>query len=242
MPTIQSLMRSKKLGLALLSFAVWTMLFSWKFAILIMGSIGFHEYGHIVAMRYCGLRTKGFYFLPLAGGVSVTIDPYRSYEDWSIVAIMGPVFGMLLAAAMVALYYATGLPIFASAAVFMCGVNAFNLLPIYPLDGALLLRTVVSSIRKDIWYPILLVCGVLGGLAALYFRQMFVVFVAGVGIYLLYKENSQMASRYRNMKRMNIQWILITIGYHAGVFAVLLYMFGLMYTVHGSGVWSNFGR
>jgi Zn-dependent protease len=235
-------MHSKKLGLALLSFAVWTMLFSWKFAILIMVSIGFHEYGHIVAMRWRGLRTMGFYFLPLTGGVSVSVDPYRSYKDWSIVAIMGPVFGLILAIAMALLYYGTGFSIFASAAAFMCMVNAFNLLPIYPLDGALLLRTVVSSLRKDIWYPILIGCGVLGGLAALYYRSFFAVFISGVGLFMLSQEHKKMAARYRNMKQMSIPWILATLGYHLGVFVVLALIFAKMAMVPGSSIWAQFGR
>ena len=43
--------------LAGLSFAAYVSMFTWKFALLILGSLAFHELGHIWAMRKCGMKT-----------------------------------------------------------------------------------------------------------------------------------------------------------------------------------------
>lgn len=205
-----------------------------------MFSIGFHEYGHIVAMRWVGLRTKGFYFLPLAGGVSITTDAYQSYKDWAIVAIMGPVFGLALAIVVAAFYYITGWHLLAAASGWMCLINAFNLVPVYPLDGGLLLRTIVSSVKKDLWYPVLLVLGVLAVAASIYTRNMFCGFVSGLGIFMLYQEYKQRRDHFRSLRRMKAMDIVATVGGYALVFSLLLMLFAKMYVVPHSGAWENF--
>jgi len=50
-----------KVGLAAASMAGYAMLWSWKFGLLLMIAIGFHESGHVWAMRKMGIKTRGFY-------------------------------------------------------------------------------------------------------------------------------------------------------------------------------------
>jgi len=68
-----------KVGLAAASFAGYALLFSWKFAILIMVAIGFHEASHVRAAKWLGLKTRGWAYLPFLGGVSVIEDGYTTY-------------------------------------------------------------------------------------------------------------------------------------------------------------------
>ena len=53
-----------KFGLAGLSLAGYTYLYTWQFALFIMVSLFCHEFGHALAMRLSGLRVKGIYFIP----------------------------------------------------------------------------------------------------------------------------------------------------------------------------------
>lgn len=87
---------------ALLSFAL---LFGWESGAILLIGVGIHEYGHMWAMRFCGVKTKGFYFLPFLGGVTVADEEYRNLQKGIFIALMGPVwgFGSALVALLLAL-------------------------------------------------------------------------------------------------------------------------------------------
>src|SRR6185295_8797951 len=67
-----------KVGLAAASLGGWALLTTWQFALLIVVSISFHEYGHCWAMRHLGMKTKGFYLLPFVGGAAVPDSDFPS--------------------------------------------------------------------------------------------------------------------------------------------------------------------
>ncbi len=140
--------------LALLSAAIYSYFFSWKFAILLMGAIGWHEYGHIWAMKRLNIPTYGFFFVPLMGGVAVGGGSYISFSENVIVSIMGPLWGMLLALLTWVVYLITGIPLFADAAYWQALINLFNLLPIHPLDGGQIWRAIAFSFSKKIGYVV----------------------------------------------------------------------------------------
>jgi Zn-dependent protease len=137
-----------KAALAGLSFAAYASMFTWKFALLLMGSIAFHELGHIWAMRKCGMKTRGIYFIPLLGAAAVTEDEFPSREVESFVALAGPVWGLSLALVTAGLYFVIHSPVYAAAAGWMAMINLFNLLPINPLDGGRVAKSVFFSIHR----------------------------------------------------------------------------------------------
>lgn len=130
------------------TFLSYAYLFTWKFALLILLAIGWHESGHVWATRRMGLKTKGFYFLPFLGGVAITEERYKTQGQQAFIAIMGPVWGFVLALAAFGIYWVTGNPLFAAAASWMSLLNLFNLLPVNPLDGGQVIRTVSFSIHN----------------------------------------------------------------------------------------------
>jgi Zn-dependent protease len=134
--------------LALATFIGWSALFTWKMSILLMVAIGYHESCHVFAMKRLGMKTKGFFFLPFLGGISITTDRYKTYFQNVIVALAGPLGGMFLALLTTLLYFATGSPILAGAALLQAMVNLFNLIPVSALDGAQVMRAIAFSINK----------------------------------------------------------------------------------------------
>lgn len=134
-----------KIGLLVGTFALYMLLFSWKFAILLMLSIGWHESGHVWAMKRVGIPTRGFYFIPFFGGVAIADGGYKTLRDKVIVAIMGPVWGMLLALVTWVAYLLTDNPILGVAAYWQSMLNLFNLIPANPLDGGQIFRSVLTS-------------------------------------------------------------------------------------------------
>ena len=54
-------------------------------ACAILYAIFVHESGHVLAMKACGMRTSGMYFLPFLGAVAVAKEPARTRgQEWFI--------------------------------------------------------------------------------------------------------------------------------------------------------------
>ncbi len=61
-----------KVALASASLAAYSWLFSIEFALALVACLVFHEYGHIRAMKYFGMKTKGIYLIPFLGGLALS--------------------------------------------------------------------------------------------------------------------------------------------------------------------------
>lgn len=135
-------------GLVLLSFAIYSLVWSWEFAVLLIGALMFHEYGHVWAMKRCGVPTSGIYLIPFVGGAAVASDEMPSRNADVFISLMGPVFGFALALTTMLVYVWTGWTVLAAATVWMVLVNLFNLIPVYPLDGGRVLKCVAYSVPQ----------------------------------------------------------------------------------------------
>ena len=139
-----------QVGSAGIAMGAWSLMFSWQFALLIMLLLVVHESGHVWAMKRSGMKTNGIYFIPFLGAAAVPDGMFPSRQVEVFVAIMGPIWGLALSAIALLLWYALGWPHFVAAAAWMATVNLFNLLPISPLDGGRILKSVVFSIDSRI--------------------------------------------------------------------------------------------
>lgn len=177
-----------KFGLAVASFATYAYLFTWKFALLIMIALAWHESGHVWAMKKMGIKTKGFYFIPFIGGAAVATERFKTYGQNSYIAIMGPAWGLALSAASFFVYLITQQPLFAAAASWMAMINLFNLLPIMPLDGGQLMRGIAFSINKGLGIAFLVVSWVLCVFLAFTFKLALLGFFVVLGAFDIFWE------------------------------------------------------
>jgi Zn-dependent protease len=138
--------KAGKLLLALASFAAYTFLFTWQFAVIILGMLVIHEYGHLRCMKHYGMRTRGIYLIPFFGAAAVAGDDFPSRRAEATIALAGPLTGAVLAGGTGLLYFATRNGAFAAAAAWMALVNLFNLLPVVPLDGGRVVKSIACSI------------------------------------------------------------------------------------------------
>jgi Zn-dependent protease len=147
------------------SSVVWNILeYLALFAIVLL-----HEFGHALACRSVGGTANTIMLWPL-GGVAYVDPPQRPGATlWSIVA--GPLVNVVLAAPLLLAWSATksmgwqySLPdqyqLIRAIASIDIGLFIFNILPIYPLDGGQILRSLL-------WFPLgrarsLMVASVLG--------------------------------------------------------------------------------
>ena len=70
--------KAGKLLLALASFAAYVLLFTWQFAVIILGMLVIHECGHLRCMKHYGMKTRGIYLIPLLGAAVVAEDDFPS--------------------------------------------------------------------------------------------------------------------------------------------------------------------
>lgn len=115
-----------------------------------------HEFGHALACRQVGGNANRIVLWPLGGVAYVDPPPRPGATLWSIAA--GPLVNVALLPVLLGIYYqsrALGWPAttpnlyaFVRAVLWIdIGLFAFNILPIYPLDGGQILRSLL-------WFPL----------------------------------------------------------------------------------------
>ncbi len=127
---------------------VWNVLeYVALFAIVLM-----HEFGHALACRQVGGAAERIVLWPLGGVAYVAPPPRPGATLWSIAA--GPLVNVILAPVLTLLFYvayqaawynsAADLYFFIRAVcIINYGLLIFNLLPIFPLDGGQILRSLL---------------------------------------------------------------------------------------------------
>jgi Zn-dependent protease len=158
--------KAGKLLLALASFAVYTVLFTWQFAVVIVGMLVLHECGHLACMKHYDMKTRGVYFIPLVGAVAVAEENFPSRRAEATIALAGPLAGAVLAAGAGVVYCASRNGALASAAAWMALINLFNLLPVVPLDGGRVVKSITCSIGSRTGLAVLIAGMLLGAVLA----------------------------------------------------------------------------
>jgi len=104
-----------------------------------------HELGHYLGMRLFEYRNVRMFFIPLFGAaVSGRRTDVEGYKE-AIVALLGPVPGLIVGFALLAVWVAVGGAVFRATAMFLIIINGFNLLPLFPLDGGRFLQVTLFA-------------------------------------------------------------------------------------------------
>lgn len=179
---LKLLKTAKVLKVALLGMSVagYSLIFSWQFALVLIAVIVFHEYGHLRAMKKFSLPTKGMYLIPFVGGVAIGAKPKSQWQDVYI-SMMGPVYGLFMTVVFYVIFLATGNHFAGIIATFSGLINIFNLLPVYPLDGGRVLKSMALSIGGRLGLVFLLVFSAACFAAAFTFGFYFLCFFVFIG-------------------------------------------------------------
>lgn len=137
-----------KVVLAGASLAAYSWLFSFQFALVLIACLVIHEYGHIKAMQYFGIKTKGMYLIPFMGGLALSDDKINTRWQDIVISIMGPTFGLLASIVSLIAYWITDNLFFAGIAAINALLNLFNMMPILPLDGGHILKSISFSMNS----------------------------------------------------------------------------------------------
>ncbi|MDP2560192.1 metalloprotease [Psychrobium sp. 1_MG-2023] len=199
------------------SLAAYSWLFSIEFAIALILCLVFHEYGHIRAMKYFGLKTKGIYLIPFVGGLALSDDKINTRWQDVVISIMGPFFGLILSVVSLIGYWITDLEILAGIAVFNALLNVFNLLPVLPLDGGHILKSIAFSINSKLGIIACVLGAVFGVYISYHFGLALLGFLLAIGsieIFFEYKRRhmSELLPLDRYGQIVSTIWYILTLG------------------------------
>ena len=149
--------------------------------VLLTAVLGFHEAGHLVAMRAFGYRDTRILFIPFLGAVTTGKEENVPGERRAVVLLAGPLPGLLLGFILFALGAGRD-PVVRHAAALLVGINAFNLLPLGALDGGKLLDVLLFSRGPVLRGAFTMASSVLLGLLAYNLHAWVLFGVAWLGI------------------------------------------------------------
>lgn len=131
----------------LLGGFLWFLMGHWVFALAGVFGLLVHEYGHVLAMNRLGMGPAKIYVIPFLGGLARGQRAPESEWHGVLVALAGPVFGLVAAIPFFIGWYATGEGYWLGGAMFIALINLLNLAPAPPLDGSKALGPVLARIH-----------------------------------------------------------------------------------------------
>jgi len=129
-------------------FVAFNQTMSWESALILLLVVGFHEAGHIVAMKLCGYRDLKVLFIPFLGAAAMGQgEEYVSPWKRLVVYFAGPLPGIALGMILwvYTLYAGGSTPVLDEAIWILLFLNLFNLLPFLPLDGGRIVSLTLFS-------------------------------------------------------------------------------------------------
>jgi Zn-dependent protease len=136
--------------ISLLAIASFWYLAGLQAALITSLLIILHELGHAAAMQIVGIGVKRILLVPFFGGLAVPKIPYRTDFQLGFVCLMGPGFSLIPTFAFFAAYLAFGGELLWEAATISAVLNGFNLLPIVPLDGGHVMKSILTAVGRRI--------------------------------------------------------------------------------------------
>jgi Zn-dependent protease len=130
---------------------------------------------------------------------------------------MGPFFGLILSLLCLLGYWLTDLEILAGLAVFNALLNLFNMLPVLPLDGGHVLKSIAFSINSNVG----LICCALGAIFGIYLSYSFglallgfLLAIGSIEIIFEYKRRhlSHLLPLNRYAQIVSALWYIVTIA------------------------------
>lgn len=134
------------LSAALLAWLIASQM-GWKWAVAGVFGILVHEIGHALVINLMGLGPARIEFVAFLGAVTKAQKRAPTELKGALIAIAGPLFGLLAAIPFFIAAQVTGDGSWAGGAFFICLINLVNLLPAPPLDGSKVLGPALAAVH-----------------------------------------------------------------------------------------------
>jgi Zn-dependent protease len=154
---------AREIGWAIISTALlaawlgWQM--GWIWALAGVVGVFVHEYGHVLVIDALGSGPSRIRIIPFLGGAATIPRPPDSDFKGVLIALAGPVFGLLAAIPFFIAARQTGEARWLGGAFFVGIINLINLAPAPPLDGSKALGPALARIHPWVEKAALVVVG-----------------------------------------------------------------------------------
>lgn len=194
------------------SLGLYSLVFTWQMALAIIIFILVHEYGHLRAMKKCGLKTKGIYLIPGFGGAAIADERWKSSQDEAYIAIMGPVFSLWFIIPAIIIYFITKDPIFAAIASLTSFINLFNLFPINPLDGGRVVKSLLYSIQGSFGFYFSFISVIIATIISIKFGLSLLAIISVIGLMEIFNDYGLFVSMKKFSMTVARCFYLIIVG------------------------------
>ena len=160
--------------------------FGWVISFMLLAALLIHEFGHLLAYRLIGQPWGRMVFLPFLGAIALPRLGFTTQGQSVFAAIMGPGFSIIvpiLAAAYV--YFLPQRPspdLALMIGLVAAALNLFNLLPVEPLDGGVILRSVLARLLGPGARFGLVAVGLAIVIAGWYAEQVLLIIFGGLAV------------------------------------------------------------
>jgi Zn-dependent protease len=131
--------------LLLAGWIAWQM--GWLWAVAAVFGVFVHEFGHVLVINWAGCGPSRIRIIPFFGGAATMERAPDSDFKGVLIALAGPVFGLVATLPFFALAVATGQPAWQSGAFVIAAINLLNLAPAPPLDGSKALGPILARLH-----------------------------------------------------------------------------------------------
>lgn len=156
-------------------FGVYWSLYGWPLALGLAVSIYIHEMGHVAMLRQLGIEASAPMFIPGIGALVLLKQHVADPLTDAKIGLAGPVWGLGAGLVALAVYAASGVPVWLAIAQLTGYLNLFHLIPVWQLDGS---RGFHVLGRWERWA----VAGAIG-VALLVTGQKLLIIVGGVAVW-----------------------------------------------------------
>jgi Zn-dependent protease len=163
------------------------------------------------------MKTKGIYLIPFVGGLALSDEKINTRWQDVVISLMGPFFGLMLSVVALVGYWITDIEILAGIAAFNALLNLFNLLPVLPLDGGHVLKSITFSVNSRVGLIACIAGAALGVYLSYSFGLALLGFLLAIGsIEILFewktRHQSQLLPLDRYGQVVATLWYCLTIG------------------------------
>jgi len=181
-------------GLSLLARSTLT------YAVIVIVVLMLHEYGHYFAMQRCGYQDTTIFFIPFIGAIASGKKQGATPNQEMMILLAGPMPGIILALLALGLG-ALRIPGAQTVILTLIILNAFNLLPILPLDGGRIVQLLLFARRPTLDVIARILAVATFGMLALTTKSV-LLFVLTLGVVLGIPQGRRLAALQRAVRKM----------------------------------------
>ncbi|MEI7595904.1 MAG: site-2 protease family protein [Bacteroidota bacterium] len=189
----------------LLFFGAFYFLFKWDIQSIIALSVVLfiHELGHYLAMRIYNYKDLGMFFIPLLGAFVTGEEDKVSQKQRTIILLAGPLPGIIIGIALFFIGLNLNNPLLLKASNIFIFLNLFNLLPMMPLDGGKVIKTMFFDSNEIINTVFVVLSIILLSLLA-FFQKSYIFLLIPVFLAMQLNTQMQIEKTRKSLKKINL--------------------------------------